>query len=80
VELTAVQAVDRPGAIHRILGHDGVESVADIMIARQRLPRRGQPRSAPSPLFLAGKKACFPPGTFWLPRVAGAICEPFATD
>ncbi len=30
-------------------------------------------------LFIAGKKACFPAGTFWLPRVAGAICEPFAT-
>jgi len=29
-------------------------------------------------LFIAGKKACFPAGTFWLPRVAGADCEPFA--
>ena len=28
-------------------------------------------------LFVAGKAACFPAGTFWLPRVAGAICEPF---
>ena len=31
-------------------------------------------------LFIAGKEACFPAGTFWLPRVAGAICEPFATS
>jgi putative transposase len=31
-------------------------------------------------LFVAGEKARFPAGTFWLPRVAGAVCEPFATD
>ena len=30
--------------------------------------------------FLAGAKACFPAGTFWLKRHASVACEPFPSD